>query len=173
MTVLDLGCGAGRDVYIASQLVGPNGRVIGVDMTEEQLATAREFQPYHAEKFGFDNVEFHNGLIEELDAIESLKDGSVDIIISNCVINLCPDKDAVLQSCHRLLKEGGELYFSVFIPTAVFLRHLRTTRYYGVNASVGLCIGMTFTTLVRNAVSLIHVLWKMLRLPLITEKCKN
>lgn len=112
MTVLDLGCGAGRDVYIASQLVGPNGRVIGVDMTEEQLATAREFQPYHAEKFGSDNVEFHNGLIEKLDAIESLKNGSVDIIISNCVINLCPDKDAVLQSCHRLLKEGGELYFS-------------------------------------------------------------
>lgn len=112
MTVLDLGCGAGRDVYIASQLVGPNGRVIGVDMTEEQLATAREFQSYHAEKFGFDNVEFHNGLIEKLDAIESLKDGSVDIIISNCVINLCPDKDAVLESCHRLLKEGGELYFS-------------------------------------------------------------
>lgn len=112
MTVLDLGCGAGRDVFIASQLVGPNGRVIGVDMTEEQLATAREYQPYHAEKFGFDNVEFHNGLIEKLDDIESLTDGSVDIIISNCVINLCPEKESVLKSCHRLLKEGGELYFS-------------------------------------------------------------
>lgn len=61
MTVLDLGCGAGRDVYIASQLVGPNGRVIGVDMTEEQLVTAREHQSFHAEKFGFDNVEFYNG----------------------------------------------------------------------------------------------------------------
>jgi len=112
MTVLDLGCGAGRDVYIASQLVGPNGRVIGVDMTEEQLVTAREHQSFHAEKFGFDNVEFYNGLIERLDDIDSLEDGSVDIIISNCVINLCPDKEAVLQSCHRLLKEGGELYFS-------------------------------------------------------------
>jgi arsenite methyltransferase len=112
MTVLDLGCGAGRDVYIASTLVGPNGRVIGVDMTEEQLATAREYQPYHAEKFGFDNVEFHHGLIEKLDEIDSLTDGSVDIIISNCVINLCPDKEAVLKNCHRLLKEGGELYFS-------------------------------------------------------------
>mmetsp|Transcript_11320 Transcript_11320/g.21190 ORF Transcript_11320/g.21190 Transcript_11320/m.21190 type:complete len:421 (+) Transcript_11320:94-1356(+) len=112
MTVLDLGCGAGRDVYIASQLVGPNGRVIGVDMTKEQLDTAREYQGYHAEKFGYDNVEFHEGLIEKLDEIESLKDGSVDVIISNCVINLCPDKDAVLKNCHRLLKEGGELYFS-------------------------------------------------------------
>ena len=123
---MDLGCGAGRDVYIASQLVGPKGRVIGVDMTQEQLDTAREYQAYHAEKFGFEgeregskgkgkgkgNVEFHLGLIEELDKIDSLKDGTVDIIISNCVINLCPDKEAVLKSCHRLLKEGGELYFS-------------------------------------------------------------
>jgi len=111
-TVLDLGCGSGRDVYIASQLVGPEGKVIGVDMTEEQLDTAREYQSYHAEKFGYDNVEFHLGLIEKLDEIDSLEDGSVDIIISNCVINLCPDKEAVLRSCHRLLKEGGELYFS-------------------------------------------------------------
>lgn len=110
--ILDLGCGAGRDVYIASQLVGKNGRVIGVDMTAEQLKVAKETQSYHAEKFGFDNVEFHLGLIEKLDEIDSLKDGSVDIIISNCVINLCPDKEAVLKSCHRLLKPGGELYFS-------------------------------------------------------------
>eukprot|EP00574_Skeletonema_japonicum_P009399 CAMPEP_0201727388 /NCGR_PEP_ID=MMETSP0593-20130828/12115_1 /ASSEMBLY_ACC=CAM_ASM_000672 /TAXON_ID=267983 /ORGANISM="Skeletonema japonicum, Strain CCMP2506" /LENGTH=373 /DNA_ID=CAMNT_0048219167 /DNA_START=184 /DNA_END=1305 /DNA_ORIENTATION=- len=112
MTILDLGCGAGRDVYIASQLVGENGRVIGVDMTAEQLKVAKETQAYHADKFGYDNVEFHEGLIEKLDDIPSLKDGSVDIIISNCVINLCPDKEAVLKSCHRLLKPGGELYFS-------------------------------------------------------------
>jgi len=111
-TVLDLGCGAGRDVYIAAQLVGPDGRVIGVDMTEEQLRVARETRPYHAERFGYDNVEFHLGLIEKLDDIESLEDGSVDVIISNCVINLCPDKEAVLKSCFRLLKPGGELYFS-------------------------------------------------------------
>jgi arsenite methyltransferase len=111
-TVLDLGCGAGRDVYVASQLVGPNGRVIGVDMTEEQLRVARSTQTYHAERFGYDNVEFHLGLIEDLDAIPSLEDGSVDVIISNCVINLCPDKGAVLRSCHRLLRHGGELYFS-------------------------------------------------------------
>ena len=111
-TILDLGCGAGRDVYIASQLVGAEGRVIGVDMTEEQLKVAKETQSYHADKFGYDNVEFHLGLIEKLDDIPSLKDGSVDIIISNCVINLCPDKEAVLKSCHRLLKPGGELYFS-------------------------------------------------------------
>ena len=111
-TVLDLGCGAGRDVYIASQLVGEKGRVIGVDMTEEQLAVARETRSYHEERFGFDNVEFHLGKIEELDKIDTLEDGTVDAIVSNCVINLCPDKEAVLRSCHRLLKEGGELYFS-------------------------------------------------------------
>jgi len=111
-TVLDLGCGAGRDVYIASQLVGAGGKVIGVDMTPEQLAVAKETRDYHKEKFGYDNVEFHLGKIEELDQIDSLEDNSVDIIVSNCVINLCPDKEAVLRSCHRLLKPGGELYFS-------------------------------------------------------------
>jgi len=113
-TVLDLGCGAGRDVYIASQLVGEGGKVIGVDMTKEQLEVAKKYQDYHTEKFGYEapNVEFHEGLIEKLDDIESLEDNSVDIIISNCVINLCPDKAAVLKSCHRLLKPGGELYFS-------------------------------------------------------------
>eukprot|EP00956_Cyclotella_meneghiniana_P021848 scaffold40463_cov76-Cyclotella_meneghiniana.AAC.2 len=112
MTILDLGCGAGRDVYIASQLVGTEGKVIGVDMTPEQLDVAKETQSWHAEKFGYDNVEFHLGLIEKLDEIPSLKDRSVDIIISNCVINLCPDKESVLKSCHRILKPGGELYFS-------------------------------------------------------------
>jgi len=111
-TILDLGCGAGRDVYISAQLVGPTGSVIGVDMTPEQLNTAKEYQSYHTEKFGYDNVEFHLGLIENLDEITSLKDNSVDIIISNCVINLCPDKESVLKSCHRILKPGGELYFS-------------------------------------------------------------
>lgn len=111
-TVLDLGCGAGRDVYIASQLVGESGKVIGVDMTDEQLEVAKKHQSFHAEKFGYDNVRFEKGLIEELDKIEALEDNSVDIIISNCVINLCPDKEAVLKNCHRLLKPGGELYFS-------------------------------------------------------------
>ena len=113
-TVLDLGCGSGRDVYIASQLVGERGKVIGVDMTTEQINTAKEFKDYHTEKFGYkeSNVIFHQGLIEELDQIKELEDNSVDVIISNCVINLCPDKEAVLKSCFRVLKPGGELYFS-------------------------------------------------------------
>lgn len=112
LRVLDLGCGAGRDVYIASQLVGPTGRVVGVDMTPQQLEAARKHQPHHAEKFGFDNVQFLEGYLEQLDELEELEEGSFDLIVSNCVLNLCTDKQAVLESCHRLLKEGGEMYFS-------------------------------------------------------------
>jgi len=110
-TVLDLGSGAGRDVYLLAQLVGAGGRVIGVDMTDEQIAVARRHLDYHAEKFGYANVAFHQGYIEKLDEL-GLADGSVDVIVSNCVINLSPDKLAVLREAHRLLKPGGELYFS-------------------------------------------------------------
>ena len=112
LRVLDLGCGAGRDVYIASQLVGPTGTVVGVDMTAEQLATARETQPYHKEKFGYENVQFLEGYLEDLDKIPELKGQKFDVIISNCVINLCSDKKGVLQHCYDLLEEGGEFYFS-------------------------------------------------------------
>jgi len=111
-TILDLGCGAGRDVYIASQLVGPTGRVVGVDMTDEQLETATSTQEYHVKAFGFDNVEFYKGYLESLDDIAALTPGTFDVIISNCVINLCQDKKAVLEHCLTLLKPGGELYFS-------------------------------------------------------------
>lgn len=111
-SVLDLGCGAGRDVYIASQLVGPTGRVVGVDMTKEQLESARQVQPYHAEKFGYDNVQFLEGYLESLESIKELEPNSFDVIISNCVINLCTDKPGVLKACYNLLKPGGEMYFS-------------------------------------------------------------
>jgi len=111
-SVLDLGCGAGRDVYIASQLVGQNGRVVGVDMTKEQLSAAQEYQDYHSEKFGYSNTEFVKGYLESLDEIESLEKGSFDVVVSNCVINLCTDKPKVLKDCYDLLKPGGEMYFS-------------------------------------------------------------
>jgi len=109
--VLDLGCGAGRDVYIASQLVGATGKVVGIDMTEEQLAVAKKHQEYHADKFGYSNVEFVQGYLEQLRDL-NLEMGSFDVIISNCVINLCTDKEGVLKECLNLLKPGGELYFS-------------------------------------------------------------
>ena len=109
--VLDLGCGTGRDVYALAQLVGASGEVVGVDMTPEQLDIAKEYQAYHAEKFGYDNVTFLQGYIEKLDEL-GLEAGSFDVIVSNCVINLSPDKEAVLAGVERLLKVGGEFYFS-------------------------------------------------------------
>jgi arsenite methyltransferase len=113
LTILDLGCGAGRDVYVLSQLVGEHGQVIGVDMTEEQLAVARQHEIYHQKSFGYkhSNVRFLYGYIERLDELD-LADASVDIIVSNCVINLAPDKAAVLREAWRVLKPGGEMYFS-------------------------------------------------------------
>lgn len=112
-TVLDLGCGTGRDVYICSKLVGPSGRVIGVDMTEQQLAFARQHEAAQMTRFGFErsNVEFHCGFIEDLAAL-GIADESVDVVISNCVINLSPFKDQVFKEICRVLKPGGELYFS-------------------------------------------------------------
>jgi arsenite methyltransferase len=109
--VLDLGCGSGRDVYALAQMVGPEGEVVGVDMTEEQLEVARRHQQYHADKFGFDNVRFIQGYIERLEELD-LTPSSFDVIVSNCVINLSPDKSSVMNGIHRLLKEGGEFYFS-------------------------------------------------------------
>ena len=109
--VLDLGCGSGRDVYALAQLVGAHGEVIGVDMTEEQLAVAERHRAYHSDAFGFDNVRFLHGYIERLDEL-GLEPESFDVIVSNCVINLSPDKEAVLAGVQRLLKPGGEMYFS-------------------------------------------------------------
>ncbi len=109
--VLDLGCGSGRDVYALSQLVGPTGEVVGVDMTDEQLAVAEKHKDFHADAFGYANVRFLRGYIERLDELD-LSPGSFDVIVSNCVVNLSPDKDAVLRGVRRLLKSGGEFYFS-------------------------------------------------------------
>lgn len=109
--VLDLGCGSGRDVYALAQLVGSRGEVVGVDMTEEQLAVAERHRAYHRDAFGFDNVRFQHGYIERLDELD-LAPGSFDVVVSNCVVNLSPDKDAVLRGVQHLLKPGGELYFS-------------------------------------------------------------
>ena len=112
-TVLDLGCGAGRDVYLLSRLVGESGRVIGVDMTPEQLEVARRHQDWHARRYGHasSNVRFVDGYIERLDAC-GIADASVDLVVSNCVLNLAPEKERVFAEIFRVLKPGGELLFS-------------------------------------------------------------
>lgn len=112
-TVLDLGCGTGRDVFVLSKLVGPTGRVIGVDMTESQLDVGRRHLDFHAKAFGYakSNVTFVQGFIEDLETL-GIETGSVDVVVSNCVINLSPAKDKVFAEIFRVLRPGGELHFS-------------------------------------------------------------
>ena len=103
-TVLDLGSGAGFDCFLAAKKVGAKGKVIGVDMTPEMLERARK----NAAKGGYKNVEFLEGDIESL----PLKDNSVDVVISNCVINLSPDKEQVFREIYRVLRKGGRFMVS-------------------------------------------------------------
>jgi arsenite methyltransferase len=113
LRILDLGSGSGRDAYALSALVGETGSIVGVDMTDEQLAVANRHVEYHRDVFGYSksNVTFYKGYLEKLDEL-GFEDSSFDLIVSNCVINLCEDKHAVLREAYRLLKPGGELYFS-------------------------------------------------------------
>lgn len=107
LTCLDLGSGAGVDAFVLAHEVGPGGFVHGIDMTAEQLAVARRNAPVVAQRFGFANVAFHEGFIETAEMIE---DSSIDLVISDCVLNLSPAKDEVYATIWRVLREGGELY---------------------------------------------------------------
>jgi arsenite methyltransferase len=126
LKILDLGSGAGRDVYLLSALVGETGQVVGVDMTPEQLAIADEYKDFHAERFQLPktNVKFLQGYLETLDELD-LEAESFDIIVSNCVLNLSTNKLAVLKSAYKLLKPGGEFYFSDVYADRRIPQHLQ------------------------------------------------
>jgi SAM-dependent methyltransferase len=126
--VVDLGSGAGMDAFLAARQVGPTGRVIGVDMTDAMLEKARE----NARKTGVTNVEFRKGRIENL----PIEDESVDVIISNCVINLSPEKDEVYREAYRVLRPGGRL----MVSDIVLERPLAPEIVRSVDAYVG-CVG--------------------------------
>jgi len=128
-TVLDLGSGAGLDCFLAAQKVGQNGKVIGVDMTPEMIEKARE----NARKENYQNVEFRLGEIENL----PVADNSVDLVISNCVINLSPDKKRVFKETFRVLKPNGRL----MISDIVLLKELPNVIKNSVNAYIGCLSG--------------------------------
>ena len=128
-TVLDLGSGGGIDCFIAAKKVGPTGRVIGVDMTDSMLALANQ----NKARLGLTNVEFRRGEIEHL-PVES---NSIDVVISNCVINLSPDKDAVFREIFRVLKPGGRVSVSDIVTEGEFPPQLQAN----INAWAGCITG--------------------------------
>lgn len=142
-TVLDLGSGAGLDSFLASRRVGSSGRVIGVDMTREMIEKARA----NAEKYGYKNVEFKLGDIEKL----PIEDDSIDVIVSNCVINLAPNKAKVFTEGYRVLRAGGRMYVS----DIVLLKKLSPAQRADENLVAG-CVGGAllkndYLKIIRNA----------------------
>jgi len=139
MTVLDLGSGAGFDSFLAANIVGPTGRVIGVDMTPEMVQKAKHNAQKRAERLQTTpqpRIDFLEGLIEEL----PLEDDLVDVVISNCVINLSPDKESVFREAYRVLKPGGHICVSDIVLTKQLPEAIRNnlTAYVGCIAGASL-----------------------------------
>lgn len=150
-TILDLGCGTGKDCFLASVISGKNGKVIGVDMTDEQLEVASRSISYHKRTFPESSpVEFKKGYIEDLKSI-GIEDESIDVVISNCVVNLSNDKQKVFNEIHRVLKNGGEVHISDIFTNFKLGQAARDNKVL-----VGECMGNaldinTFIDLMKNA----------------------
>lgn len=142
-TVLDLGCGGGFDCFLAANAVGPEGRVIGVDMTEEMIAAARA----NAAKGGYRNVEFRLGDIESL----PVENASVDVVISNCVINLVPDKGRAFAEACRVLKPAGRLHVSDIVLDGEAPEALRESAAAYVNCVAGAVTRQEYLRLMQAA----------------------
>ena len=141
--VLDLGSGAGFDVFLAAKKVGRTGKVIGVDMTEEMIVKARE----NARKYNYENVEFRWGDIEHL----PLEENFFDVIISNCVINLAPDKKRVFEEAHRVLKKGGRIYVSDIVLLGKLTRAQMNNKDLITGCVSGALQRDDYLTIIKNA----------------------
>ena len=142
-TVLDLGSGAGVDAFLAAREVGPEGRVIGVDMTPSMIDRARE----NAAKGDYSNVEFRLGEIEHL----PVPDASVDVIVSNCVVNLSPEKDRVFREAFRVLKPGGRLLVSDLVLETPLPKETRESIEAYVGCIAGASLKEDYLQLIRGA----------------------
>ena len=142
-TVLDLGSGAGFDCFLAANKVGKSGKVIGVDMTPEMIEKARE----HARKGSYENVEFRLGEIENLPAA----DGSVDVVISNCAINLAPDKERVFKEAFRVLRPRGRLLVSDIVLSRELPSSIRDSMQAYVSCLAGATMKDEYLHIIRKA----------------------
>ncbi len=140
--VLDLGSGAGFDAFLASSKVGLSGKVIGLDMTPEMLEKARK----NAEIGGYTNVEFREGDIEAM----PVEDNSIDVVISNCVINLAPDKERVFREIYRVLKPGGRLMVSDTVLTKTLPKKIKNNKELLTGCVSGAILKKDYLALLRK-----------------------
>ena len=142
-TVLDLGSGAGVDAFLAASKVGPNGSVIGVDMTKEMIDKATDI----AKRNGYTNIEFRLGEIEKL----PVDDSSVDVVISNCVINLVPDKAKVFREAYRVLRTGGRLSISDIVADRALSDEMRNDLYAWAGCIAGALEQQQYLRVIKEA----------------------
>ena len=142
-TVLDLGSGAGNDVFVARSIVGEKGKVVGVDMTEAMIAKANE----NKQKLGFHNIEFLLGEIESL----PLKDNSIDVAISNCVMNLVPDKNKAYNEVYRVLKPGGHFSISDIVLSGDLPQSIRDVAEMYAGCVSGALLKEDYIAAIKNA----------------------